>query len=63
FYKETCGVWKIFLEMCVIHDSVTHTEHAKRTTVTALNVVCTPRRSGARYMILVHQLVYIGSLL
>ncbi|KAF8053996.1 hypothetical protein N665_1357s0005 [Sinapis alba] len=37
-YEETCGVLKIFLEN-VIHDAVTYTEHARRKTVTAMNVV------------------------
>jgi histone H4 len=36
-YEETRGVLKIFLEN-VIRDSVTYTEHAKRKTVTALDV-------------------------
>ena len=54
-YEETRGVLKIFLEVSplplvlidmpltvtqnVIRDSVTYTEHAKRKTVTALDVV------------------------
>ncbi|KAI9617292.1 hypothetical protein H4Q26_013161 [Puccinia striiformis f. sp. tritici PST-130] len=37
-YEETRGVLKIFLEN-VIRDSVTYTEHAKRKTVTSLDVV------------------------
>ncbi|KAG8854882.1 hypothetical protein FRB96_007282 [Tulasnella sp. 330] len=37
-YEETRGVLKIFLEN-IIRDSVTYTEHAKRKTVTALDVV------------------------
>lgn len=37
-YEETRGVLKIFLEN-VIRDSVTYTEHSKRKTVTALDVV------------------------
>ena len=37
-YEETRGVLKVFLEN-VIRDSVTYTEHAKRKTVTALDVV------------------------
>ncbi|KAJ7916569.1 hypothetical protein B0H13DRAFT_2323354 [Mycena leptocephala] len=39
------GVLKIFLEN-VIRDSVTYTEHAKRKTVTALDVVYALKRSG-----------------
>ena len=59
-YEETRGVLKIFLEnvrnllfvlKCshffqVIRDSVTYTEHAKRKTVTALDVVYALKRSG-----------------
>jgi len=61
-YEETRGVLKIFLEnvrvFClpfktfpylsaqVIRDSVTYTEHAKRKTVTALDVVYALKRSG-----------------
>ena len=61
-YEETRGVLKIFLEnvrfllsspkpfaypfVQVIRDSVTYTEHAKRKTVTALDVVYALKRSG-----------------
>ena len=61
-YEETRGVLKIFLENVrlpfsppspftylafqVIRDSVTYTEHAKRKTVTALDVVYALKRSG-----------------
>ncbi|KAJ7728796.1 histone-fold-containing protein [Mycena olivaceomarginata] len=44
-YEETRGVLKMFLEN-VIRDSVTYTEHAKRKTVTALDVVYALKRSG-----------------
>ncbi|KAH9023055.1 histone-fold-containing protein [Lactarius deliciosus] len=44
-YEETRGVLKIFLEN-VIRDTVTYTEHAKRKTVTALDVVYALKRSG-----------------
>ncbi|KAG8789759.1 Histone H4 [Serendipita sp. 398] len=44
-YEETRGVLKTFLEN-VIRDSVTYTEHAKRKTVTALDVVYALKRSG-----------------
>ncbi|KAH1173301.1 hypothetical protein KIL84_017140 [Mauremys mutica] len=37
-YKLTCGVLKVFLEN-VISNAVTYTEHAKRKTVTATDVV------------------------
>ena len=37
-YEETRGVLKVFLEN-VISDAVTYTEHAKRKTVTAMDVV------------------------
>jgi histone H4 len=42
---ETRGVLKIFLEN-VIRDSVTYTEHAKRKTVTSLDVVYALKRQG-----------------
>ncbi|KAF8471460.1 histone cluster 1, H4d [Russula ochroleuca] len=44
-YEENRGVLRIFLEN-VIHDSITYTEHAKRKTVTALDVVYALKRSG-----------------
>ena len=37
-YEENRGVLKLFLEN-VIRDAVTYTEHAKRKTVTAMNIV------------------------
>ncbi|XP_032641580.1 histone H4-like [Chelonoidis abingdonii] len=37
-YEETRGVLKVFLEN-VIQDAVTYTEHVKRKTVTAMDVV------------------------
>uniref|UniRef100_A0A0E0DSL2 Histone H4 n=2 Tax=commelinids TaxID=4734 RepID=A0A0E0DSL2_9ORYZ len=37
-YEETRGVLKIFLEN-VIRDAVTYTEHARRKTVTAMDVI------------------------
>ena len=44
-YDETRGVLKSFLEN-VVRDSVTYTEHAKRKTVTALDVVYALKRQG-----------------
>uniref|UniRef100_A0A3Q2R0M8 Histone H4-like n=1 Tax=Fundulus heteroclitus TaxID=8078 RepID=A0A3Q2R0M8_FUNHE len=44
-YEETRGVWKVFLEN-VIRDAVTYTEHAKRKTVTAMDVVYALKRQG-----------------
>ena len=44
-YDETRLVLKSFLEN-VIRDSVTYTEHAKRKTVTALDVVYALKRQG-----------------
>ena len=44
-YKETRGVLKVFLEN-VIRDDVTYTEHAKRKTVTAMDVVYALKRQG-----------------
>ncbi|XP_074839905.1 histone H4 type VIII-like [Carettochelys insculpta] len=37
-YEETQGILKVFLEN-IICDAVTYTEHAKRKTVTAMDVV------------------------
>jgi histone H4 len=44
-YEETRGVLKTFLEN-VIRDAVTYTEHAKRKTVTSLDVVYALKRQG-----------------
>jgi histone H3/H4 len=44
-YEETRGVLKVFLEN-VIRDSVTYTEHARRKTVTAMDVVFALKRQG-----------------
>lgn len=44
-YEETRGVLKIFLEN-VIRDAVTNTEHARRKTVTAMDVVYALKRQG-----------------
>lgn len=44
-YDETRSVLKIFLEN-VLHDAVTYTEHAKRKTVTAMDVVYALKRQG-----------------
>ena len=44
-YDETRNVLKQFLEQ-VIRDSVTYTEHAKRKTVTAMDVVYALKRQG-----------------
>jgi histone H4 len=44
-YEETRTVLKSFLEG-VIRDSVTYTEHAKRKTVTSLDVVYALKRQG-----------------
>ncbi|KAH8045452.1 hypothetical protein JL722_14240 [Aureococcus anophagefferens] len=46
-YEETRGVLKVFLEN-VIRDSVTYTEHARRKTVTAMDVVWRLKRQGRR---------------
>ncbi|KAF2344680.1 CENP-T/Histone H4 histone fold [Trinorchestia longiramus] len=42
-YEETRGVLKVFLEN-VIRDAVTYAEHAKRKTVTAMDVVYALKR-------------------
>ncbi|XP_065575206.1 histone H1-like protein HC2 [Artemia franciscana] len=44
-YEETRGVLKVFLEN-VIRDAITYTEHAKRKTVTAMDVVYALKRQG-----------------
>ena len=44
-YEETRTVLKTFLEN-VVRDSVTYTEHARRKTVTALDVVYALKRQG-----------------
>ena len=41
----TSGIFKVFLEN-VIRDAVTYTEHAKRKTVTAMDVVYALKRQG-----------------
>src|ERR1700732_3356874 len=46
-YEETRGVLKTFLEG-VIRDAVTYTEHAKRKTVTSLDVVYALKRQVCR---------------
>jgi hypothetical protein len=48
-YEETRGVLKTFLEG-VIRDAVTYTEHAKRKTVTSLDVVYALKRQGRKYL-------------
>ena len=44
-YEEVRGILKGFVEG-VVRDSVTYTEHGKRTTVTALDVVYALRKRG-----------------
>lgn len=44
-YVETRSILKHFLEM-VIKDAVTYTEHARRKTVTAMDVVYALKRQG-----------------
>merc|ERR1712224_1095589 len=44
-YEETRGVLEVFLEN-VIRDAVTYTEHARRKTVTAMDVVYALKRPG-----------------
>ncbi|KAG8919168.1 Histone H4 [Tulasnella sp. 418] len=61
-YEETRGVLKIFLEN-VIRDSVTYTEHAKRKTVTALDVVYALKRSGRQlYGVSIPHLLFFNHL-
>ncbi|XP_036200754.1 uncharacterized protein LOC118673713 [Myotis myotis] len=54
-YEETRGVLKVFLEN-VIRDAVTYTEHAKRKTVTAMDVVYALKRQGRRPPTSAHRL-------
>ena len=44
-YDEVRGVLRVFLEN-VLRDTIQYTEHAKRNTVTALDVVYALRRQG-----------------
>ena len=44
-YEETRGVLKVFMEN-LIRDAVTYTEHAKRKTVTPMDVVFALKRQG-----------------
>ena len=44
-YEETRGVLRVFLKN-VIRDAVTYTEHAKRRTVTTLDVIYALKRQG-----------------
>ena len=44
-YEETRGVLMVYLEN-VIRDAVTYTEHARRKTVTAMDVVYALKRQG-----------------
>ena len=44
-YEETRGLLKVFLED-VIRDTVTYTEHAKRKTITAMDVLFALKRQG-----------------
>ena len=44
-YEETRSVLKVFLEN-VIRNAITYTEHAKRKTVTAMDVVYALKRQG-----------------
>jgi histone H4 len=62
-YEETRGVLKTFLEG-VIRDAVTYTEHAKRKTVTSLDVVYALKRQGrelSRHLFLSHPVTDIAS--
>ena len=44
-YEETRGVLKVFLEN-VIKDAATYAEHARRKTITAMDIVYSLRRQG-----------------
>ena len=45
-YEEMRGVTKVFMEN-ILRDAVTYTEHARRKTVTALDVVYALKRNGS----------------
>ncbi|GJU87132.1 ALP1-like protein [Tanacetum coccineum] len=59
-YEETRGVLKIFLEN-VIRDAVTYTEHARRKTVTAMDVECKQKFKGGNYYGLIASLLCVDS--
>lgn len=44
-YEETRGVLKVFVEN-IMKDAVTYTDHARRRTVTAMDVVYALKRNG-----------------
>ncbi len=44
-YEETRGVLKVFLQH-VIRDAITYTEHARRMTVTSMDIVYALKRRG-----------------
>ena len=44
-YEEVRGVLKVFMEN-VLRDAITYTEHARRKTVTAMDVVYALKRQG-----------------
>ena len=44
-YEETRSVLKGFIET-VVRDAVTYTEHARRKTMTPMDVVCALKRQG-----------------
>ena len=58
-YEETRGVLKTFLEG-VIRDAVTYTEHAKRKTVTSLDVVYALKRQGRKFKRVFSRYKYIS---
>jgi histone H4 len=60
-YEETRGVLKTFLEG-VIRDAVTYTEHAKRKTVTSLDVVYALKRQGRELFRLMTRLSHLANL-
>ena len=47
-YEETRDILKVFLEN-VIRDAVTYTEHAKRKTVTTMDVIYALKRQGRTF--------------
>ncbi|KOC68259.1 Histone H4, partial [Habropoda laboriosa] len=46
YEERPVGVLKVFLENVILRDAVTYTEHAKRKTVIAMDVVYALKRQG-----------------
>jgi histone H4 len=60
-YEETRDILKTFLER-VIRDAVTYTKHAKRKTVTSLDIVYALKRQGRELFRLMTRLSHLANL-